>query len=69
MVGTSTSSVKSVKDNSAINSNACISSSAADAKRTLLAAAYDSNLTAFSSLSNIITQSQSNFSTNITSLK
>lgn len=69
MVSASTTQVKSVKDKSAISTGQCYSYDSAEAKRSLLESAYNSNQSAFSTLSNIITQSQSNYTNNINGLK
>ena len=57
MIGSSTTGVKSVLDKSAIANGLCYNYDTAEAKRALLEAAYNSNLTAFSKLSNVMTTS------------
>lgn len=69
MINTSSSGVISVKDKSALTIGQCYSYDQAEAKRALLEASYTSNQTAFSSLSNLITQSQSRYTSNVKSLK
>ena len=68
LIGQSTSQLKSVTDKSVLQTGQCYTQSTAEAIRALLEASYNANITSFSSLSNILTNAQTSYSTNVTNL-